>query len=88
MSTPEGDGFTCTSKNLDATQAKAIHGWLAAADVVAWQAAKKPPTLHLIITGRNAPAALIAHADLVTEMKLIKHPYKDKGIVVQPGIGF
>lgn len=40
---------------------------------------------HLVITGRNAPEWLIERADLVTEMKEIKHPYK-KGILAQKGI--
>ncbi len=48
---------------------------------------KKPPELHLILTGRNAKAALIEMADLVTEMKEIKHPY-NKGIMAQKGIEF
>ena len=40
------------------------------------------------MTGRYAPAELIEAADLVTEMKLIKHPYRDQGIKAQPGIEF
>ena len=40
---------------------------------------------HLVITGRNAPDYLIEKADLVTEMKEIKHPYQD-GILAQKGI--
>lgn len=47
----------------------------------------KNPKLHVIITGRNAPAALIEFADLVTEMKEIKHPFKN-GIIAQKGIEF
>ena len=43
---------------------------------------------HVIITGRHAPKALIDYADLVTEMRLIKHPYKEQGIKAQPGIEF
>ena len=42
---------------------------------------------HVVITGRNAPEALIEYADLVTEMRLVKHPYT-KGIKAQPGIEF
>ena len=113
--TPMGDGFTWTSRDMDETRAKALHGWhvaqdkiingnydvflldeftyvlsfgwLDANDVVAWLRANKPATLHLIITGRNAPQALIDYADLVTEMKRIKHPF-DHGIKAQPGIEF
>lgn len=42
---------------------------------------------HIIITGRNAPKEIVEMADLVTEMKLIKHPYKS-GIMAQRGIEF
>ena len=45
-------------------------------------------TMHVIITGRYAPQELIDCADLVTEMKLIKHPYQEKGIKAQQGIEF
>ncbi|HXF42896.1 MAG TPA: cob(I)yrinic acid a,c-diamide adenosyltransferase [Pyrinomonadaceae bacterium] len=48
---------------------------------------KSQPHLHLILTGRNAPPELIEAADLVTEMKEIKHPFY-KGIYAQQGIEF
>ncbi len=64
------------------------YGWLPAAEVVAWLKENKPPMLHLIITGRYAPPELIEFADLVTEMKLIKHPYKEQGIRAQKGVEF
>jgi len=111
-----GDGFTWTSRDLDATVARALHGWeqakaiiaanehdivildeftyllafgwLPTDEVVAWLHANKPPKMHLIITGRDAPQALIDYADLVTEMREIKHPFKDQGIRAQPGIEF
>lgn len=47
----------------------------------------KPAPLHLILTGRNAKPEIMDLADLVTEMKEIKHPYK-KGIQAQKGIEF
>ncbi|MGE3537730.1 MAG: cob(I)yrinic acid a,c-diamide adenosyltransferase [Candidatus Tectimicrobiota bacterium] len=114
--TPMGDGFTWTSRDLDATQAKALHGWelakqriasgdfdlflldeftyllhfgwLETAEVLAWLAAYKPPMLHLIITGRDAPRALLEAADLVTEMREVKHPLHTQGIRAQKGIEF
>ncbi|GAC1357742.1 MAG: cob(I)yrinic acid a,c-diamide adenosyltransferase [Ktedonobacteraceae bacterium] len=49
---------------------------------------KRNPNMHVILTGRNAPEALIEYADLVTEMREIKHPYKTQGIVAQRGIEF
>lgn len=64
------------------------YGWLATAEVVQWLAEHKPPMLHLVITGRYAPEALIACADLVTEMREVKHPYREQGIRAQPGIEF
>ena len=48
---------------------------------------KKPSELHLVLTGRDARPELIERADLVTEMKLVKHPYQ-KGIKAQKGIEF
>jgi cob(I)alamin adenosyltransferase len=63
-------------------------GWLDTAEVVGWIAANKPPMLHLIITGRDAPQGLIDAADLVTEMREIKHPFRDQGIRAQKGIEF
>ena len=47
----------------------------------------KPPSLHLILTGRNAPQALIDRADLVTEMREIKHPWQQK-IPAQEGTDY
>ena len=47
----------------------------------------KQPNLHIIMTGRNAPAELVEAADLVTEMKEIKHPFH-AGIYAQQGIEF
>jgi cob(I)alamin adenosyltransferase len=47
----------------------------------------KPPSLHLVLTGRNAPQALIDRADLVTEMREIKHPWQQK-IPAQVGIDY
>lgn len=47
----------------------------------------KPAKLHLILTGRDAHELIIEQADLVTEMKEIKHPYQ-KGIKAQKGIEF
>jgi cob(I)alamin adenosyltransferase len=49
---------------------------------------QKPAQTHVILTGRGAPAALIERADLVTEMTLIKHPFREQGIKAQPGIEY
>lgn len=49
---------------------------------------QKPDDSHVILTGRGAPPALIDRADLVTEMTLVKHPFREQGIKAQPGIEF
>ena len=48
----------------------------------------KPEMTHVVCTGRNASEKLIEMADLVTEMKMIKHPFADQGIPAQKGIEF
>jgi len=50
--------------------------------------AEKPEDSHVILTGRGAPEALVKAADLVTEMTLVKHPFKEQGIKAQAGIEF
>jgi cob(I)alamin adenosyltransferase len=63
------------------------YGWVPVPEVIeALQ--KRPAGMHVIITGRGAPEELIAIADLVTEMRVVKHPYRDQGIKAQPGIEF
>lgn len=49
---------------------------------------QKPEQSHVILTGRGAPAPLIEAADLVTEMTLVKHPFREQGIKAQAGIEF
>ena len=49
--------------------------------------ANRPPDLHVIVTGRNAKEPLIEAADLVTEMTMVKHPFR-AGVKAQPGIEF
>lgn len=55
-------------------------------EVVAGLAAR-PAMKHVVVTGRNAPEALVAAADLVTEMEQVKHPYRS-GVKAQRGIEF
>jgi cob(I)alamin adenosyltransferase len=64
------------------------YGWLDAVAVVDWLRRNKPAGLHLVITGRHAPDALVDFADLVTEMALVKHPLRDQGTRAQPGIEY
>ncbi|MGA2401862.1 MAG: cob(I)yrinic acid a,c-diamide adenosyltransferase [Syntrophobacteraceae bacterium] len=48
----------------------------------------RPSGPHIVVTGRDAPDELIAIADLVTEMKAVKHPYRDRGEEARKGIEF
>ena len=63
-------------------------GWLDVEEVLGWLKEHKRPDLHLVITGRNAPQALIDYADLVTEMLEIKHPFKDSKLLGQAGVDY
>jgi cob(I)alamin adenosyltransferase len=56
-------------------------------EVVDFLLTQKPPMTHVCLTGRNAKPELIEAADLVTEMTLLKHPFKD-GVVAQKGVEF
>jgi cob(I)alamin adenosyltransferase len=71
---------------LDEINIALRYDYLPVADVIAILA-KKPPMKHVVLTGRNAPAELIAAADLVTEMTEIKHPFR-AGVKAQRGIEF
>jgi cob(I)alamin adenosyltransferase len=62
--------------------------WLEVQEFIAWIRQNKPGTLHLVLTGRYAPNELIDFADLVTEMREIKHPFREQGIPAQPGVDF
>jgi cob(I)alamin adenosyltransferase len=62
------------------------YGFLALDEVVATLAGR-PPHVHVVVTGRNAPEEMIAVADLVTELTPVKHPFA-KGIPAQIGIDF
>ncbi len=48
----------------------------------------RPADLHVVVTGRNAKPELVEAADLVTEMTLIKHPFREQGVKAQKGIEF
>nr|WP_036891787.1 cob(I)yrinic acid a,c-diamide adenosyltransferase [Prochlorococcus marinus] len=49
---------------------------------------KRPALTHVVLTGRSAKEELIQQADLVTEMNLLKHPFREKGVKAQKGIEF
>lgn len=72
---------------LDEINIALRYDYLDIAEVVAFLTTEKPPLTHVVLTGRNAKEELIAVADLVTEMTLIKHPFRS-GIKAQPGVEF
>lgn len=49
---------------------------------------RRPALTHVALTGRGAPAPLLERADLVTEMKLVRHPFREQGVKAQAGIEF
>jgi cob(I)alamin adenosyltransferase len=61
-------------------------GWIDADEVVE-VIAGRPPTVNVVCTGRDAPAALVAVADTVTEMRKVKHVY-DTGVLAMKGIDY
>jgi cob(I)alamin adenosyltransferase len=63
------------------------YGWLDTREVVAWLGEHKPSAMHLVVTGRDAPPELIDYADVVTDMRNVKHPH-DSGRPAQRGVEF
>jgi len=63
------------------------YDYLPVDEIVQFLTSDKPADVHVVITGRNAPEALIEIADLVTEMELVKHPFRS-GVKAQQGIEF
>jgi cob(I)alamin adenosyltransferase len=61
--------------------------YLPTAEIVAFLRSEVPAGKHVVVTGRGAPAALIEAADLVTEMRMVKHPF-DQGVKAQRGIEY
>lgn len=71
---------------LDEMTYAVTYGWIDIADVVR-VITERPRKTNIIITGRNAPAELIALADTVTEMRMVKHAY-EQGIRAAKGIEY
>jgi cob(I)alamin adenosyltransferase len=65
----------------------AVHAGLVPLDELLDMVRTRPPLLHLVLTGRNAPPELVELADLVSEIEPVKHPLQ-KGIKAQRGIEF
>ena len=71
---------------LDEINTAAALSLITPADILAL-IRSKPPKIHLILTGRDAHPDIVAVADMVTEMRSIKHPYEN-GIPARKGIDF
>ncbi len=72
---------------LDEINIALRYDYLDVGEVLAFLRSEKPPLTHVVLTGRNAKEELIEAADLVTEMTLVKHPFR-AGIKGQPGVEF
>ena len=72
---------------LDEINIALRYDYLDIKEVVSFLQDAKPPLTHVVLTGRNARQELIDAADLVTEMTLVKHPFRS-GIKAQPGVEF
>ncbi len=72
---------------LDEINIALRYDYIDVAEVVRFLKEEKPHMTHVVLTGRNAKEELIEAADLVTEMELIKHPFRS-GIKAQVGVEF
>lgn len=72
---------------LDEINIALRYDYLDVNEVVDFLRTEKPPLNHVVLTGRNAKPELVEAADLVTEMTLVKHPFRD-GIKAQAGVEF
>jgi len=72
---------------LDEINIALRYDYLDIAEVVRFLSEEKPPMTHVVLTGRNAKEELIGIADLVTEMTLVKHPFRS-GVKGQKGVEF
>ena len=72
---------------LDEINIALRYDYVDVAEVVAFLQDEKPPMTHVVLTGRNAKEELIELADLVTEMELVKHPFR-AGVKAQMGVEY
>ncbi|MBY8977831.1 cob(I)yrinic acid a,c-diamide adenosyltransferase [Rhodobacteraceae bacterium NNCM2] len=73
---------------LDEINIALRYDYIPIAEVVEFLVDEKPDMTHVVLTGRNAHADLIEIADLVTEMELVKHPFREQGIKAQIGVEY
>ena len=72
---------------LDEINYCSSYGWITGKEIAKFIHKQKPNWLHLILTGRDAPAEIIAAADTVTHMQKTKHAF-DSGILAAQGVEF
>ena len=72
---------------LDEINIAVRYGYVDEAEVIEFLDKEKPPMTHVVLTGRNASDALVAFADLATEMTQLKHPFRS-GVKAQIGVEF
>ncbi|MEM8848978.1 MAG: cob(I)yrinic acid a,c-diamide adenosyltransferase [Pseudomonadota bacterium] len=72
---------------LDEINIALRYDYVDVAEVVDFLKTQKPPMSHVVLTGRNAKEELVDLADLVTEMELVKHPFRS-GVKAQAGVEF
>ncbi|MBN1871226.1 MAG: cob(I)yrinic acid a,c-diamide adenosyltransferase [Candidatus Omnitrophica bacterium] len=101
--TPKAEDIKCAAKALEKARAAVRSGrydlvvldevnvamrmkLVKAADIISLMKGK-PDSVELVLTGRYCPKNVLARADLVTEMKKVKHPY-DKGVKARKGIEY
>lgn len=77
----------CAMVLLDEINIALRYDYLDGTEVAAFLVAEKPPGTHVILTGRNAKPEILEIADLVTEMAVVKHPFR-AGIGPQAGVEF
>ena len=71
---------------LDEITYSMVYEWVPIEEVVA-AITNRPPTVNIVLTGRDAPDEIVAVADTVTEMRNVKHAY-ERGISAMKGIDF
>jgi len=71
---------------LDEVNLPLSRGWIELDELLAVLRARRPG-MHVVLTGRDAPPAIVEAADLVTEMRKVKHPF-DLGVQALPGVDF
>ena len=63
-------------------------GYISPEEIITFLKSLNSRKNHVVLTGRGAPESIINYADLVTEMKLIRHPFKEQGVKAQKCIEF